>query len=82
MLILSIKGEFNLGFELTPLDGFIIGLIYTNGGLLRDVYSGYGTQTSDNTLQQLEQCTIWISNHEEKLNLSLKEYEEHKVVNG
>jgi len=76
MLILSIKNEFNLEFELTPLDGFIIGLIYNNSGLLRDVYSEYGTQTSDNVLQQLEQCTIWIINNQNKLNLALNLYEE------
>ena len=82
MLILSIKGEIDLGFKLTPIDGFIIGLIHSNGGLLKDIYGNYGCQTSDNVLQQLEQCTIWILNNQEKLNLALNVYEGQEVVNG
>ena len=76
MLILSIKNEYNLGFELKPLDGFMIGLIYTNSGLLKDVFSNYGCQTSDNVRQQLEQCTVWIINNREKLDLALNNYKE------
>jgi hypothetical protein len=75
MLILSIKNEINLGWELSPIDGFIIGLIYNNSGILREVYSGYGSLTTDNVLQQLEQCTIWISNNEKKL---IKSYNSYK----
>jgi len=52
------------------LDGFVIGLIHSNSGYL------YGMlfldidlpPMSDNTIQQLEQCVMWILNNEEILN--------------
>lgn len=64
ILISRIKeGEFN------SLDGFIIGLIYSNSKfiatlLLSDIKL---PAMSDNSIQQLEQCIIWLSNNEKKI---------------
>lgn len=52
------------------LDGFIIGLIHSNSGY---VWASALTDMqlppmSDNQIQQVEQCIIWLLNNQEKLN--------------
>jgi hypothetical protein len=51
------------------LDGFMIGLIYTNAGYISQMIIS-NTQLppmSDNGIQQLEQSFTWLINHEQKL---------------
>ena len=52
------------------LDGFIIGLIHSNSGY---VWGSVLTDMtlppmSDNQIQQVEQCIIWLIDNQEKLN--------------
>lgn len=52
------------------LDGFMIGLIHSNAGY---IWALLFTEMelppmSDNSIQQCEQCVIWIINNEEILN--------------
>lgn len=52
------------------LDGFIIGLIHSNSGYLWALLFTEMSlpPMSDNTIQQCEQCIMWIINNEETLN--------------
>jgi len=52
------------------LDGFIIGLIHANSGYLYTMIFCESDlpPMSDNTIQQLEQCVMWLLNNEEVLN--------------
>lgn len=52
------------------LDGFIIGLIHANSGYLWTMLMTESNlpPNSDNTIQQLEQCVMWIMNNEKTLN--------------
>jgi len=64
ILISRIKeGEFN------SLDGFIIGLIYSNSKFIATLLLSDDKlpAMSDNSIQQLEQCVIWLSNNEKKI---------------
>lgn len=74
MLIKSIKGDCSINYELSALDGFVIGLIYCNSGLLREIYSGGGVQVTDCTMQILEKCVGYISDNEPNLQKAFNEY--------
>ena len=52
------------------IDGYIIGLIYSNSGYLWAMLFTDSSlpPMSDNTIQQLEQCVKWILSNEEELN--------------
>lgn len=74
MLLKALKG-YDIGIQLGPIDGFMIGLIYTNGLILLRMFS---TDTvsymTDNGQQQVELALIWITNNQEHLHKSLKRY--------
>jgi len=59
------------------LDGFIIGLIHSNSGYISHFFTCTEESSlppsSDNTIQQLEQCVKWIINNEELLTKIFKD---------
>lgn len=63
ILLVKDKSKYN------SLDGFIIGLIYANSKFICSIILSDDTlpPMSDNAIQQLEQCVIWLSNNEKDL---------------
>lgn len=60
------------------LDGFVIGLIHANSGYIAHFFTCTEDSSlppsSDNTIQQLEQCVKWLINNEELLTRIVKEH--------
>jgi hypothetical protein len=67
-LIICLKNEETIS-DNKMIDGFMIGLIYSNSKYISFLFLSNIDlpPMSDNLIQQLEQCYIWISKNEKKL---------------
>jgi hypothetical protein len=67
-LIICLKNEETIS-DNKMIDGFMIGLIYSNSKYISLLFLSNIDlpPMSDNSIQQLEQCYIWISKNEKKL---------------
>ncbi len=68
-LIQCVKSNYPIS-DNPMLDGFIIGLIHSNSGYLWGILMTDMDMPgmSDNQIQQLEQCIMWLINNEETIN--------------
>ena len=67
-LLICLKNEETIS-DNKMIDGFMIGLIYSNSKYISLLFLSNIDlpPMSDNSIQQLEQCYIWISKNEKKL---------------
>lgn len=67
-LLICLKEEKTIS-DNKMIDGFMIGLIYSNSNYISNLFLNNidFPPMSDNSIQQLEQCYIWLSKNEKKL---------------